>query len=330
MNLIFVISPPRSGSTMLQRMLGSHSAIDTHPEPHLITPLYYLGYYDTVERSPYDHITAGQAMREFVDALPHGEADYLDALRAYANTLYERALAPSGKTYFVDKTPANALVLPFLRKLYPHAKYIVLTRHPMAVMHSVAHSFFGGDYEAAEAASPIVRKYVPAIGAFLLDNTVPHVRVRYEDLVQDPEAAMAAICTYLNVPYEARMVDYGKQKHVSKSFGDPVSVEKHQRPVTDSLTTWAQDLLANPAALHQAQRTVENLEDVHLTAWGYPKDTLFDALGKSHAVATRRARMDAYQLKRRVLLAVRKNVQHNMLGTTLRKLRYACDVLLRA
>lgn len=61
--LLFLISAPRSGSTLLQRMLGSHSEVFTHPEPHLMTPLAYLGYYDRVDRAPYDHINGAEAMR---------------------------------------------------------------------------------------------------------------------------------------------------------------------------------------------------------------------------------------------------------------------------
>ena len=54
--LIFVIGPPRSGSTLLQRMLSSHSAIFSCPELHIITPLAHLGYYKTVDKAPYGTI----------------------------------------------------------------------------------------------------------------------------------------------------------------------------------------------------------------------------------------------------------------------------------
>ena len=67
---IFVLSPPCSGSTLLQRLLGSHTKIFTHPEPHIIAPLAHLGFYHQVDRAPYDHINAAKAFREFVDELP--------------------------------------------------------------------------------------------------------------------------------------------------------------------------------------------------------------------------------------------------------------------
>ncbi|MEO6027631.1 MAG: sulfotransferase, partial [Candidatus Binatia bacterium] len=75
-SLILVIGPPRSGSTLLMRMLSSHSAIYSRAEPHLLTPLAHLGYYDTVDTAPFDHLQAQQSVREFVAELPGGEADY--------------------------------------------------------------------------------------------------------------------------------------------------------------------------------------------------------------------------------------------------------------
>ena len=328
-NLIFIIAPPRSGSTLLQRMLGSHSQVFTHPEPHLLTPLNYLGYFDTVDKAPYDHINAAQAMRELCDERPNGEADWLDACRAYASTIYERVLARSGKPYFLDKTPAYALVLPFIAKLYPRAKYVVLTRHPMAILHSQAHSFFNGDYQAAHETNPIVKPYVDAIGRFLIARPVPSVRVRYEDLVQSPEPEARRILDHLGLAFEPGCVEYGKQKHITKSYGDPMSVEKHDRPVTDSLETWAADLLARPEALTMARQILDEIDPSYLEACGYPKEHLFDALVGKTAATTKKTGLNAYRVKRQVLLALRKNIHQNTLGRAVKKVRYYCDVLLR-
>lgn len=314
---------------MLQRVLASHSAISTHPEPHIITPLAYLGFYDCVDKAPYDAVNAAQAQREFVQALPRGEADYLDALRAMTDTLYGRVLAPTGKRYFVDKTPAYALVLPFLTRLYPHAKYIVLSRHPAAIAHSVAHSFFGGDYAAAEKANPIVRRYVPAMASFLKEAPVPLVHVRYEDLVEDPEGQMRRLCTYLNLPFEASSIEYGAHKHIAKSFGDPVGVAKHTRPVATSVSTWAKDLKARPEALAILQASCAAVGPEDLATFGYTPETLFAALGHASRQATRRNPFESYQLKRKLLLTARRYVGDNAVGHTLRRVRYACDVLLR-
>jgi hypothetical protein len=327
-DLIFLIGSPRSGSTLLQRMIASHSQIFTHPEPHLLTPLYYLGYYATVDKAPFDHVNSAQALRELCEELPGGEADYLDAVRAYASTLYERVLAPTGKRFFLDKTPAYALVLPFVAKLYPRAKFVVLTRHPFAILHSVAHSFFAGNYAAAEEANPILRRYVPAIGSFIIERPVPFVQVRYEDLVTEPEGEMRRICAHLGVEFEPETITYGRQQHISKSYGDPMSVERHQRPVTDSLEVWAKDLLARPEAMRIAKENLAGLDEAHLAAWGYPRESLLAPVSGATAVRTRTP-LNVYRFKRQVLLRLRKNIHHNLFGLAVRKVRYLCDVLLR-
>ncbi len=89
--LLFLIGPPRSGSTLLTRMLGSHSAIHAPDEPHLLTPLAHLGYYARVDQAPYDPIITQLAMQELVKALPDGEAGFLAALRACTDSLYGAA-----------------------------------------------------------------------------------------------------------------------------------------------------------------------------------------------------------------------------------------------
>ena len=118
--LVFVIGSPRSGTTLLTRMLGGHSKILDGPEAHLITPLAHLGYFERVREAPYDPIIAERGVREFVKRLPGEGDDYIAACRAYTDTLYRKMLdTEPEKEVLLDKTPAYALVLPFLQRLYP-------------------------------------------------------------------------------------------------------------------------------------------------------------------------------------------------------------------
>ena len=221
-SLILVIGPPRSGSTLLMRMLSSHSAIYSRAEPHLLTPLAHLGYFETVDTAPFDHLQAQQSVREFVAELPGGEADYLAACRAYTDILYGRMLVArgKGKPFFLDKTPANALVLPFISKLYPGARYVVLTRHPAAIWSSYANSFFDGDYVAARKHNPVLNRYVPAMASFMREQPVPYVRVGYEELVQNPEQEMRRVFEYLGVPFEAVTRALGGWANDGKAYGE--------------------------------------------------------------------------------------------------------------
>ena len=333
--LIFVIGPPRSGSTLLMRMLSSHSAIYSRAEPHLLTPLAHLGYYDTIDAAPFDHLQAQQSVREFVADLPGGEADYLDACRAYTDVLYGRMLAArgKGKSFFLDKTPANALVLPFIAKLYPTARYIVLTRHPAAIWSSYANSFFDGDYVAARKFNPVLNRYVPAMARFIRERPVPYVRVGYEDLVQSPEIEMRRVFEFLGVPFEPGTIDYGQHEHESKGLGDPLGVKQHSRPVTDSVEKWAHELAADPAKLAIVRDIVGSIPDADLETWGFPRATFFapvEAAARAGATPPPAPPFfDRYRLQRKALVMLRRNIQQNAFGRVVKRIRLVCDVLLR-
>jgi hypothetical protein len=334
-HLLFVIGPPRSGSTLLMRMLSSHSAIYSRAEPHLLTPLAHLGFYDTVDKAPFDHLQAQQSVREYVADLPRGEADYLDACRAYTDVLYGRMLAArgKGKPLFLDKTPANALVLPFIAKLYPRARYVVLTRHPAAIWSSYANSFFDGDYVAARKFNPILNRYVPAMARFLRERPVPMVRVAYEDLVRRPEEEMRRVFEFLGLPFEADVVEYGKHEHDSRGLGDPLGVQRHSRPVTDSVEKWAHELAADPAKLAMVRDMVGRIDDADLETWGFPRATFFAPVEDAARVGAKPPPapplFDRYRVQRKVLVTLRRNIEHNAFGRVVRRVRLVCDVLLR-
>ncbi|UJR81102.1 sulfotransferase family protein [Sandaracinus amylolyticus] len=328
--LLFVVSPPRSGSTLLQRMIGSHSAVFTHPEPHLITPMAYLGFYDTVDKAPFDHINSAEAIRLFVSSLPRGEEDYLDALRAYSDAMYGRMLEPSGKRYFMDKTPAYALVLPFLTKLYPHAKYVVLTRHPLAIFSSFANSFFDGDWARAHEFNPLVERYVPAIAKMLRERPVPLVHVKYETLVEAPEAQMERVFAYMDVENEPEAVNYGERFRSKKGPGDPITVSQHSRPVTDSLHKWAAELAKDAKKRALAERMIERVSDEDLETWGWPRERVFDAVREvASSVEAPKPVVNAYTIQRKVMLALKKDIHQRPHGALVKRIRYYCDVLLR-
>jgi len=328
--LLFLISAPRSGSTLMQRMLGSHSEVFTHPEPHLMTPLAHLGYFDKVDKAPYDHINSAEAMRLFVDGLPRGEEDYLDALRAYSDTLYGRMLSTSSERFFLDKTPAYALVADFVGRVYPEAKYVVLTRHPLAIFSSYANSFFDGDWQTAHQFNPIVERYVPAIARFVRARKVPLIHVRYEDVVQQPEAHLERVFAFLGVENEPEAVNYGARFEQKKQGpGDPIAVGKHQRPVASSVHKWAAELSADERKLSLAKQMIDALDPADLEVWGWPRDTIFQALEDAGGVAPPKPVLNRYTFQRKVMLALKKDIQTRPHGKVIARLRYYCDVLLR-
>jgi hypothetical protein len=335
--LIFLIGPPRSGSTLLMRMLSSHSQIYSRPEPHLLTPLAHLGQWDNVDRAPFDQLQAGSSMRQFVGDLPNGEADYVEAIQAYAHLLYGRMLATQDKPFFLDKTPAYGLILPFIEKVFPQAHFVVLTRNPCSVWDSYAESFFDGDYAAARDFNPILQRYVPAMADFMRNSKVPFVHVRYEDVVSDPEAQLKRIFDHIGLPHEPSCVNYGQQAPAVDGLGDPLGVKQHSRPVTSSLEKWATGVAASDDKEVILREMVSQLDDRDVKLWGFEKESLFEPLSRVNvgearnkaAIKRRKDRWDRYKMKRRLLVWLRRDVNSSWIGRRLKKLRMICEVILR-
>lgn len=315
-------------------MLGAHPAVQGGAEPHLLTPLAHLGVWDKVEKAPYDPVLAAESQKLFVSKLPNGEDDYWKACRAYCDVLYGQYMAGRDASVCLDKTPAYGLILPFMAKVFPDAKYVVLTRHPAAMFSSFANSFFDGDYETAQAYNPIVNRYVPALASFLRQTEVPNIHVRYEDLVAEPEAWFEKICDYIGIPYVADAVNYGadeKNVAASEGLGDPLGVQQHARPSTASVDKWAKELAHDPGKRDFMKRIVATLDPADLETLGYPLDTLWTPLEEAGGTAPPKPpKFSRYRLQRKLIVGLRRRARSNgLFRKVLKKARLTCDVLLR-
>jgi hypothetical protein len=117
-------------------------------------------------------------------------------------------LTRSGKDLIVDKTPPNTLIWPRLHRCWPHARYIVLLRHPGAVVTSLTHRRTDPDAEQIHAE---VLEYGEKLDE--ARRTLDAHVVRYEDLTAEPDRITRELCDYLGVPWEPGMLDYGRTDH---------------------------------------------------------------------------------------------------------------------
>jgi hypothetical protein len=236
------------------------------------------------------------------------------------------------KQLFLDKTPAYGLILDFMARVYPTAKYVVLTRHPLAVFSSYAESFFNSDYAAAHSYNPIVERYVPALAKFLRERPVPIYHVIYEQLVADPERILAEVFAFLGVPNEPQAVEYGRQEQTAQGLGDPIGVKKHSRPTTASVDKWAVEIAASPDRMQLCRQIIGRLDPADLALWGHPLDTIWEPLEAAGASGKTPGRktLDRYRVERMLIVKLRALVQRRpFLRRALGTLRLGADVLLR-
>jgi hypothetical protein len=93
---------------------------------------------------------------------------------------------------------------------------------------------------------------------------------------------------------------------------------------------WAQELAEDPGKLSQARQILDRLLDEDLEAWGYPRRAIEQELdAMTPAGSRKRRRLSRYALERKLLVVLRRNIHQNAFGRLVRRVRFACDVLLR-
>jgi len=187
---VFILSSIRSGSTLLRCVLDTHSHIHAPHELHLVDLTVAM-----------DSQFARLAMQ--VAQLDERKLEHL-----LWDRLLHRELTRSGKHLVVDKTPTNLLRWRRVAECWPQARYIFLLRHPVHVVESaIAARPHATPAESAE----LVKLFLTHLGE--ARQALSGITIRYEDFTAEPERIGRELCAYLDVPWEAGMIEYGKRDH---------------------------------------------------------------------------------------------------------------------
>nr|AFU81773.1 1-hexene synthase 2 [1-hexene ORF2 expression construct pBbS7k-hexORF2] len=215
--IIFILSSPRSGSTLLRVMLAGHSSLFSPPELHLLPfntmkerqeqlNLSYLGegLQKTFMEVKNLDATASQALIKDL------ESQNLSIQQVYG--MLQENIAPR---LLVDKSPTYAMEPTILERgeaLFANSKYIYLVRHPYSVIESFVRmrmqKLVGlGEENPYRVAEQVWAKSNQNILNFLsqLEPERQH-QIRYEDLVKKPQQVLSQLCDFLNVPFEPELL----------------------------------------------------------------------------------------------------------------------------
>ena len=207
----FILTASRSGSTLLRLVLDSHPELACPPETSVgVTAANLVRTWDLVENAGASTTTVASTTAEDVPVplAPH----ILQAVRSAIDEIFGRYLDRHRKARWCDKSLDSYQHAELLAQLYPRARFICLYRHCMDVIASGIEASpwglnqFGFDWYAAQYPGNSVAaigKYwiscVRTIMAFEQSHPERCHRVRYEDLVTDPEQTVAAIFGFLGV-----------------------------------------------------------------------------------------------------------------------------------
>jgi len=224
---IFIVGLPRSGSTLLEQILASHSTVEGTHElaniPRVVGEL--MGRDDAAWTEPrYPRVLAGMQPEDFRRL---GER-YLQDTRAYR----------TGKPHFIDKMPNNFRHIGLIHLMLPGARIIDARREPMACCFSNLKQLFASGQEFTYGADDIARYYRTYLELMRhWDVALPGsiLRVIYEDVVDDLEASVRRVLDFCGLSFEAQCLDF----HNTQRSVRTASSEQVRQPLyREGLEQW--------------------------------------------------------------------------------------------
>lgn len=223
---IFIVGLPRSGSTLLEQILASHSQVEgTYELSNVQDTVWELqGRGADAETPRYPAVLAEMLPDECV----RFGAKYLRDTRVYR----------TGKPFFIDKMPNNFRHIGLIHLLLPNAKIIDARREPMSCCFSNLKQLFAQGQEftySVEDVSRYYRTYLELMRHW--DDALPGrvLRVHHEDVVADLEGSVRRILNYCGLEFEDACVEFHKTK---RSVRTPSSEQVRQPIFRDGIDQW--------------------------------------------------------------------------------------------
>lgn len=193
---IFVLGMPRTGTTLLERILGGHGQITLCGE---------LNDFRMQFKWASDHHSLGVLDSVGVERIP--DIDFGELGRRYLQHVAWRA---PDTAFFSDKNPSNFMLVGLILRALPHAKIIHLRRDPMDSCFSNLKELFAANshpysYDFADLAGHF-RNYSKLMGHWHSIAPGRILDVNYEDLVSDPETAARRVMSYCGLSYDAGQI----------------------------------------------------------------------------------------------------------------------------
>jgi tetratricopeptide (TPR) repeat protein len=216
---IFIVGLPRSGSTLVEQILASHSRVEGTMElPNIITITHQFD----------DMVASRDGYPETVGTAPVGLFAALGG-----RYLAETAPLRAGREHFTDKLPNNFSHVGLIHAILPHAIIIDARRHPMDCCFSTFKQHFAEGQTFSYDLDDLGRYYRCYLSLMdhwdvVLPGKVLHLQ--YEDLVRDPEANIRLLLDHCRLSFEAACLSF----HQTRRSVRTASAEQVRQPIYTS------------------------------------------------------------------------------------------------
>lgn len=252
---IFVLSPPRSGSTLLRAMMAGNSQLFAPPE------LYLLSFENMLDRKNWFSGSHRSQLEGLVRAMMQARNETVEQVKSAIEELETKACSIAdfyemiqewiGDRLLVDKTPAYAVDMAALLRAeayFEDAFYVHLLRHPYGMIRSFGEAnlhqlwyprLIGSDAFSLEK-FPFTSQQLAEMVWFMLHRNIQsflaeipqdrQCKLRFEDVVSAPTKSMRSLCDSMGIPFEPAMLNPQGSKvermtdgihDVSRMIGDP-------------------------------------------------------------------------------------------------------------
>jgi hypothetical protein len=223
---IFIVGLPRTGTTLVERIIGRHSQINSAGELSALSEAIDAAMTRTTG-------SASPDWQRYAEALPALDGTVI-AEEYLARSRPWRGERPR----FSDKQLTNFLYCGLILRAFPNARIVHLTRHPLAACYAIYKNRFDGTYPFSYDLSEIAeffigyRRLMAHWHRVLPDRILD---VAYEDVVSDLETATRRLLEYLDLPFEADCLEF----HLNPAPVKTASSVQVRQPLYDSsLHNW--------------------------------------------------------------------------------------------
>lgn len=254
---IVIVGPPRSGTTLLRRILDAHPAIACPPETYLLSAAARFLHEERFAAGLRIGVLSGLAFAGFE------EDEVLARLRALVLGLLHDHARAQGKPRWAEKTAFDAFHLPAIeRLLHGHVRFVCMQRHGLDAVCSLAelvdktggyvqelHAYLRRDPEPLLA---LAHAWVDAAThvAELADRDPLAISLRYEDLVRQPEVEVRRVLEFLGEPHDDALLSRALTEPGRLGFGD---WKTYGRPAIDDGSVGRWKALPSPTASRLAE-----------------------------------------------------------------------------